>query len=307
MNKLKNLIEPFIDIDNWKEFVRLNFDRKSGTYSFLTVSRISVKYDGKIFYYPTKLIFEYGYVKSTKKIKKVEQIEYNEKKVIITEIKQVIHLGLYKREIKYSGDIYEIISDIIGPRRILKGRFSNDLLTINDNPLYSLDSNSKWPSYVLVLDRKNSRQQKSENNETNLSLDILNEYGIHYDYDYSLKEKFIIIFPLPYVKIVENKIKREQEKESIFLVLEYNQLGIFYTPGVKIELESLIKDLKQDIIYEKTEPIIFSKAKYQVIEILPDKIGQISFASFTIKLNGKIVDKTVGYYAREIKLDVKIK
>lgn len=307
MNKLADLTESFDEIQNWKELIQQNFDRKSGIYSYAVVSRLEVVYDKKSYFYPTKIIFEYGYVKSSKKIKKTESFKINNIDVKIIEQKEIISLGFYKRGKKYSGDIYEIITDIVGKESNLLAKFSNDLLQLGDNPLYGIDSKLKWPAYLLILTEKIEGESINSEKE-NLELkDILDDYGVHYSYDNSLKNNYIIIFPLPYVKIVENKIKRNGDRESIFLVLEFNQLGIFYSPGIKIEIESIIKDIKKEIIYEKTETLIFNKAAYQVVEIQPELNGQISYSSIAIKMNGNIVEKTTGYYIRDIKIDVKIK
>jgi hypothetical protein len=307
MNKLSDLTESFVKIQNWEELVQQNFDRKSGIYSYAVVSRIEVIYDKKKYFYPTKIIFESGHVKSSKKVIKTESLKINNLKVKIIERKEIIALGFFKRDKKYSGDIYEIIIDIVGKKSSLLSKFSNDLLPLTENTLYGIDSKLKWPSYILVLNKKNESESIIDENE-NLELkDILDDYGVHYSYDSSLKDNYIIIFPLPYVKIVENKVRRNGDRDSIFLVLEFNQLGIFYIPGIRIEIESIIKNTKQEVIHEKTETLIFNKASYQVVEIQPENSGQISYSSIVIKMNGNIVEKTAGYYIRDIKIDVKIK
>lgn len=307
MNKLTDLTESFLEIQNWEELVQQNFDRKSGIYSYAVVSRLEVIYNKNKYYYPTKIIFEYGYVKSSKKIRKTESFKINNIDVKIIERKEIISLGFYKRGKKYSGDIYQIISDIVGKEPNLLAKFSNDLLQLGDNPLYGIDSKLKWPAYLLILTKKiEGKSIHSEKEDLELK-DILDDYGVHYSYDTSLKNTYIIVFPLPYVKIVENKIRKNGDRESIFLVLEFNQLGIFYSPGIKIEIECIIKDTKKEIIYEKTDNLIFNKASYQVVEIQPELNGQISYSSITIKMNGNTVEKTSGYYIRDIKIDVKIK
>ena len=59
MNKLTDLTESFVEIQNWKELVQQNFDRKSGIYSYAVVSKLEVVYDKKSYFYPTKINFEY--------------------------------------------------------------------------------------------------------------------------------------------------------------------------------------------------------------------------------------------------------
>ena len=73
---------------------------------------------------------------------------------VVIERKEIISLGFYKRGKKYSGDIYQIISDIVGKEPNLLAKFSNDLLQLGDNPLYGIDSKLKWPAYLLILTKK---------------------------------------------------------------------------------------------------------------------------------------------------------
>ena len=308
MNKLTDLIKTFVKVDDWQGVARENFERKSGTYSYVTVTEIEIKYDKQLFRYPTKVVFEYGYIKAQKDITKHEKLTLDKKPIKITERKKIIPLGFYQRGRKYSGDIFQIIGDIVGNNKIVSSSFSNDLLTPNDNPLYSIDSKQKWASYVLTL-YKESKQNFSDTNSEHFNIlnEILEDYGIHYGFDTLLQNAVLIIFPMPYLKVVENKIKKNDNGESVFLVLEFNQLGLFYTSQIKIEIEGLIKNLKNEIIYEKVEAIKFGKAKYQVVELYPDQKSEIGYTSFSIKINGTLVDKFSGYYIRDIKFDIKAK
>ena len=307
MNKLTDLIQTFEKIDDWQEVVRKNFERKSGTYTYATVTDIEIKYGEQVFYYPTKIVFEYGYIKALKNIVRTEKITLNKKRIKITERKKIIPFSFYERGKKYSGEIFQIIKDIVGTKINSNSLFSPDLLTTSDSPLYNIDSKQKWASYLLVL----HRQSKNDSVATPEMLDILNDllvdYGIHYGYDSSLRDFILVIFPMPYIKVVENKIKRNENNESIFLVLEFNQFGLFYTSQLKIEIDALIKNIKKETIYETIETIKFGKAKYQVIELTPETKGEIGFAAISIKINGILVDKFSGYYIRDIKLDIKVK
>lgn len=306
MNKLTELIQDFDKVDDWQGLVRQNFERKSGTYSYVTVTKIEVHIDSQVFHYPTKVVFEYGYVKSQRDITKNEKVVINKRQIKIIERKRIIPLSFYQRSHKYTGEIFQIIKDIVGRGTISEGLFSSDLLTPSDNPLFAIDSNQKWASYLLVLQKTRSLAN------SNISLDrfdssnnILNDYGIHYDFDPSLRDSVIVIFPMPYLKVVENKIKKKESGESIFLVIEFNQLGIFYSSSIKIEIDGLIKDVKKNTIYKKVESIKFGKAKYQVVELEPKEPSEIGFAAISIKINGTLVDKFSGYYIRDIKLDIK--
>ncbi|MEN9302972.1 MAG: hypothetical protein RL264_1401 [Bacteroidota bacterium] len=307
MNKLSDLIKFFEPVSDWQEVVRNNFERKSGTYSYVTVTDIEVKYNDQVFYYPTKINFEYGYIKALKEIVRREKISLNEKQIKITERKKIIPFGFYERGKKYSGEIFQIINDIVGTKINSNCLFSPDLLTTRDSPLYNIDSNQKWASYLLVLQRISKNDSTVTPEMLDILNDLLDDYGIHYGYDSSLRDFVLVIFPMPYIKVVENKIKRNESNESIFLVLEVNQLGLFYTSQLKLEIDGLIKNVKKEIIYQKVESVKFGKAKYQVIELTPDSKGEIGFAAFSIKINGILVEKFSGYYIRDIKLDIKVK
>lgn len=307
MNTFKDLIKTFDAISDWKAIISQNFERKSGAYSFATVTEIEIKYDNQVFKLPTKIVFEYGYAKQLRNIVKTEKVTYNKKILKVIEKKKVIPFGFYERRHKYSGEIYQILNDIIGNKINLKSHFSTNLLSTDDNPLYGIDSSQKWPSYILILENEETREADINKENYEFLNDILNDYGVHYNYEQSIKNNVVVIFPMPYIKVVENKIRRDNNIESIFLVLEFNQLPMFYTSQVKIEIQSLIKNIKNEIIFEKNETIKFEKAKYQVVRIFPEREEQIGFTSFLIRINGTLVNKFSGYYIREIKLDIKVK
>lgn len=307
MSKIKDLIQTFEKINDWKEVVRVNFERKSGTYSYVTVTDIEVSFDKKVFHYPTKIVFEYGYVKGERSIVKNEKVTINKKKIKIIERKKIIPLSFYERRQKYSGEIFQIIEDIIGNKNFSENKFSPELLTTGDNPLYAIDSKQKWASYLLVLSRASENENTTSQEDLSFLNDLLADYGIHYKYESTLQDYVFVIFPMPYIKVVENKIKKEDGNESIFLVLEYNEIGFFYTSQLKIEIDALIKDTKKEIIYQKVVPIKIAKAKYQIVEIVPDTKAEIGYTAISVKINGTLVDKFSGYYIRDIKFDIKVK
>jgi hypothetical protein len=307
MNKLIDLIQSFETVTDWQEFVNKNFERSAGTYSYATVSNIEVKYNHKILFYPTKIVFEYGYVKAQKSIIRIEKITLDKQVIKITERRKVIPFSYYERKGKYTGEIFQILNDIIGTCINKKGNFSPDLLSTHDSPLYNIDSKQKWASYLLVLQRQRKKEVPSLLDTIESFNDLLADYGIHYSYAPSLRDLILIVFPMPYLKVVENKIKKRETGESIFLVIEFNELVMVYTSQLKIEIQALIKDFKQQTILDKTVPVKFDKAKFQVVEITPEVKSEIGFSAFTILINGTLVDKFSGYYIRNIKIDIKAK
>lgn len=307
MNILTDLTQSFETVTDWQEFVSKNFERRTGTYSYATVTNIEVKYNYQVFYYPTKIVLEYGYVKAPKSIVRTEKIKLDKQEIKIIERKKVIPFSFYERREKYTGEISQILNDILGKGVNNEGSFSPDLLSTHDNPLYNIDSKQKWSSYLLVLKRNRKKEIPYPSELLDSFNDLLADYGIHYGFDPTLKDLIFVVFPMPYLRVVENKIKKRESGESIFLVLEFNESGMFYTSQLKIEIQALIKDFKQQTILEKTIPVKFDKAKYQVVELTPDIKGEIGFSAFSIRINGTLVDKFSGYYIRDIKIDIKAK
>ncbi len=83
--------------------------------------------------------------------------------------------------------------------------------------------------------------------------------------------------------------------------------NLFYTSQLKIEIEALIKDFKEQNILQKTIPIKFGKAKFQVVDLTPEMQGEIDFSAFFIRINETLADKLSGYYIHDIKIDLKAK
>ncbi len=81
--------------------------------------------------------------------------------------------------------------------------------------------------------------------------------------------------------------------------------NLFYPSQLKIEIEALIKDFKEQTILKKTIPIKFDKAKFQVVELTPEMQGEIGFSAFLKRINGTLADKFSGYYIRDVKIDLK--
>ncbi|WP_157499513.1 hypothetical protein [Flavobacterium commune] len=305
MENIDNIIGKSSPISDWKEFVKENFQREAGIYSFLTVRTLEIEYNNEKFVYPKRIVFESGYARSIRKLKTVETVTHFKKTVKVIEKKEVIPFGLYQRRNKYSGDFFEILADIIKSDN-LQSYFSNDLLPINDNPLFSIDSKLNWPSYLLTLNTSNQIYSEERNEDISFLKDIAQEYGFHLPYTKSLEELIFIIFPMPYIKIVENKINKDSENEKLYLVLEFNDTSFFYTQkNLNIKLEALIKGTKEEVLLDKEFKLEFKKSKFQIVELDVMNGGIISYSSLKISINNVIVSKTSGYYIRDIKINVK--
>lgn len=307
MKDIKTLIGSFKKVPVWKDFIKENFDRKTSNYNYADVSNIKVEYDNQTYFYPTKIILKDGYVRQKKNIQKVENTSLNNKPIKITETTSIIPFSFYKRNEKYTGELFECLDDILCDNDMkIKdyGFYSPELLSYRNTPLFSIDSKLRWSSYMLILEQEKPKTEVSKEAPAELK-DILADYGINYNYENELNNYTIILFPMAFVKAIENRIQKKDGRESIFLVLEYNQLGLFFSSKFEITIDIIIKDFNQKIIYRKNYPIEFQKSKYQIVNIYPEKDGEIGYCSFSIKINNAIVDTSSGYYIRDIKVNIK--
>jgi hypothetical protein len=302
MNQLKDLIDSFQPTSDWKQFIRSNFERKSNAYNFVSVSRLQIKFKNKVYHFPTKIVFDYGWVKAEKHIKRTEKFLEGSEWVTITETKTITPFGYFERRERFSGEFDEILEDVIGSKKRFASLISENLLQTGDNPLYGIDSLQQWPAYIMVLQNTNSRAGSFQD-VPDIWNDLLTDYGIHYSFDPSLYNTTIVIFPMRYIKILENRIRRK-EKESIFVVLEFNSLPLFYITRLNIEIKAIIKDTN-DQVYEQRQIVKYEKTRFQTVDIIPEAPCEVAFSDISVLINNTLVNRTSGYYIRNIKIDVK--
>nr|WP_321486883.1 hypothetical protein [uncultured Draconibacterium sp.] len=320
MNEIEAIFKKFEPLEKWEDFIEGNFERKAGLYTSVSIKEFRIEIENEKFYYPRRIIFENKYVKAKKIINQIEKTTVNGKKVKVVERTTIIPFGFYKRENKYSGEIINIVKDIFINYNIQSCEVSSELLQLGDNPLFNIDSNIDWPSYIIAFKRtykgKNKQNQIASYPNTSLSKkeenpilkDISSEYGIHYSFSNDLINTDFLILKIPYLKIIENKIKRDiEKKEKLFFVLEYADSSIFYTTKLDIKAKVLIKDVDKEIVFDNYVSIPFDKSKYQVFEVKPDCNCEISYSSIELIINNTLVDKRSGYYIRSFKIDVKTK
>ncbi|HLF52554.1 hypothetical protein [Flavobacterium sp.] len=314
MDDFGSIIKNFQILSDWESYIKENFERRSGLYSFVSIIEFRIEIDKRKYIYPRRIIFESGYIKAKKIINKIEKTTSYTKKVKTVERKIQIPFGYYKRENKYSGELINIMKDIFRGNTFEYCKFSNDILQIGDTPLFNIDSKIDWPSYVLFYFRNNSKDiipidnVQNENEDYIILKDISSESGMHYTYSEKLKLIDFVIFKIPYLKIIENRIKKENDGfEKLFFVLEYGDLSIFYNSKYDIKAKVLIKDIEKNVIFDDTVKIDFDKSKYQTLEVKPKIRSEIGFSLIDIYINNILVDKRSGYYIRSIKIDVKVK
>lgn len=319
MNNIDSIIKDFEHLDKWEDFIEGNFERKAGLYSCVSIKEFRIEIGNKKYHYPRRIVFDNNYIKAKKTINKIERTVVNGNRVVISERTTTIPFGFYKRQNKYSGEIINIIKDIFINFKIQSCKVSKELLQLGDTPLFNIDSNIDWPSYVIAFERFHKEQIKIDlssdtdsilsKDEQPLLDDIASEFGIHYSYSNKLKNIDFLILKIPYLKIIENKIKREKDNyEKLFFVLEYSDSSIFYTTSkLNISAKVLIKDVNKEIIFDDLVNITYDKSKYQVFEVKPNSISEIAYSSIELYINNTLVDKRSGYYIRSFKINMKRK
>jgi hypothetical protein len=300
MTDLPSLFKDFEELPDWKNFLKENFDRRNGVYNYALTSEVEVNVDNAKINFPTKIIFSSGVVRNEKDIEKTEKFTSKNKSIAIHEKQRVTPFSFYDRSTKYTGEVFEIMSDLLDGQQILKAYFSKDLLSSSDDPLFSIDSTIKWPSYILLFRKEAST---NDNDLIDFEEDLTN-FGIHFTPDNDLQNFVIVIFPMPYIRIAENKISSFEGKECIRLILEYNTLGLFYTSKMDVNIVSTIKNNHGEVIHNGEKMIDFENSKYQVVQIVPESSGEISYFSTQITINGVKVAQDSGYYIRSIKLNI---
>lgn len=313
MNELESIIKDFENLDSWESFVKNNFERRAGLYTTVKIKEFRIEVDKEKYIYPRRILFESRYVKAKKIFNNIEKTIINGKKIKAVERTTVIPFGLYKRQKKYSGELVNIIKDIFAGSKIESCKVSNTLLQLGDTPLFNIDSKIDWPSYILMFNRtelikKYDNIASQEDIDHSLLNEISSEYGINYSFNKQLEKLDFLIFKIPYLKIIENKIKSDEgDFEKLFFVLKYGDSSIFYTSKLDIRAKVLIKDINKEIVFDDSLKISFDKSKHQVLEVKPEKKCEIGYSSIELFINDTLVDKRSGYYIRSFKIDVKIK
>lgn len=298
--------KDFFMSDDWKGLIKESFDRRMGVYNYATVTRVKIFNEDICYELPTKIIFESGYYRVPIKTKKECEFKIGEKDYSIREeITQHI-FGFYERKEKLSGDIYEILEDLLGEAVYDWCLFSKTIQNTHSGLLYGIDRNIDWPAYVMVLQEKVNKTIPGEISKAIELRGYLSDFGISYKLEDYLNEVFVV-FKMPYIKILENKLTKSEEQEYVRLVLEYKADGYFYQDSPNIEIEVKLYNRQKELIYDNIDKLVFNKSQYQVHEIYPDRKEEIIRSEFNLKINGVLVDWSSGVYLRGIKINTSIK
>lgn len=116
-----------------------------------------------------------------------------------------------------------------------------------------------------------------------------------------------ILFQLPYVEILENKLNTENNRESILLTIRKNDhfAAIFKQNSLKVS--TYITELNSEKVDVNVFEVPYSKRKIQTIEIAPEAVEKIGKTHFELLINNVLVNKFSGSYLRGVSFELNLK
>lgn len=308
-------IESFVYNSNWKNLIDENFGRNSGVYSYLIYTETKIIIDKLHISLPNKIVFKSDFQRFRMKSSKESNIEYRGKKYKLLEKQQIIPFGTFERKYKFSGSISQILNDLLKETVELECRFSNKLLETGNYPLFGIDSNIKYPSYLVELRNLVKLKTKPynfngfsfENEEQKGAIkDILGYVGIYYELNDIINKSTFIIFPLPYVRIAENRLDTKGENEKVNLTLDFNKDFYNVLKSSKIEIQYEITELNGDKKEDSKILIEFNGKRLVEVSICPKTLNKIGLCNFKILINNIEVNQFRGTYLRGFTINTKI-
>ena len=307
----KETIQKLTPCPEWEALIDSNFNRRSNVYQYLIKSDYFISVDNQKIKLPSKIVFYNGYERFRSVSSKKTIIEYKSKKIVLDEKTHIIPFGLYERKYKYSGSTAQILKDIVG-KDLLNCMFSDKLLDIGNYPLYGIDSKLEYPSYLLLFEKMKSNNKQKTSIDLNteglksVMKDVLMSIGINYEIDNINANLTYVIFPLPYVQIIENRLNTKDEKEKVTLTLKFNSTFYNVFRQNKIFIDYEIKELNGDVSEKSKIQIDFEGREIMVVNVCPQKIKKIGLCKFKILISDVEVNHFSGTYIRSIQINTKI-
>lgn len=309
-------IESLTHNTDWKNFIDENFNRRSGVYNYLVYTETKILIDKKQIHLPNKIVFNSGYQRFRMKDSKVSEFEYRNKKYKLLEKQQIIPFGTYDRKYKFSGSISQILNDLLKESVSNDCYFSNNLLETGNYPLFGIDSSIKYPSYLVEIKHNRNTNTKTASfidyqsiseEEKDAIKEILGYVGVHYEPNEIQDDTTFVIFPLPYIRIVENRLNTKNEIEAVNLTLDFNKDFYNVFKSNKIELHYDITDIDDKERKEtSTISIEFDGKRFVELIVHPKNISKIGLCKFKILINNVEVNQFQGTYIRGFKINTKI-
>ena len=307
----KETIQKLAPCSEWESLIDSNFNRMANVYQYLIKSDYFISVDNQKITLPSKIVFYNGYERFRSVSSKETIIEYKSKKIVLNEKTHIIPFGLYERRFKYSGSTAQILKDVVGEES-LNCMFSDKLLEIDNYPLYGIDSKLEYPSYLLLFEKmkSNNKQKTSIDLYTeefkSVMKDVLMSIGVNYEIDNINANLTYVIFPLPYVQIIENRLNTKDEKEKVTLTLKFNSTFYNVFRQNKIFIDYEIKELNGDVSEKSKMKIDFEGRKIMVVNVCPQKIKKIGLCKFKILISDVEVNHFSGTYIRSIQINTEI-
>lgn len=103
---------------------------------------------------PIRLCYATG-TKDLEEIETKNSITYKKDTIEITEKTSIIPFGDHERKFKFSGKLSEILNDLSIFSDNSEFFLSNDLLETKKSHLYGIDSQLKYPAYLMAIKKVN--------------------------------------------------------------------------------------------------------------------------------------------------------
>ncbi|GGC85749.1 hypothetical protein GCM10011508_11270 [Flavobacterium lutivivi] len=312
----KDSFRTFKELNDIESLIENNFNRQSGIYTYILRTEYKVKLNNHTLFLPEKIIFKDDYQRFRRKFETIHSIEFKSNKLEIIEKNTVIPFGNYERKFKFSGKTSEILDDLINFKSNNIFSFSDDLLDNRNFPIYGIDSKLDYPTYLLKCENNNKSKNRFHNHDVlykydediiNFIKDALSIIGIHYDISQIGDCDTFIMFPLPYIQIIQNRLDTESLKEKIIITIKKNNnlFNVFRHNSLKLKYN--INELNSDFTEENFLEIPYTRKEIQTIEIEPNNVKKIGKCKIEIFLNNVTVNKFYGTYLRDIKIETILK
>lgn len=308
--------KDFSTVTDFRILVDENFNRQSGIYTFLSFTQYVIKLNNEKLILPDKIVFEHGYQRFRRKSQTRNVIQYKKANIEIIEKTQIVPFGAYKRKFKFSGQLSEIIEDLnIFSKNDSPYLFSSSLLDTANYPLFGIDSKIKFPSYLVAIKQNETKLDdynlnvlsKYDEETVDFVKDAIATINIHYDIRKINKYKSFVIFPIPYLEILQNQLNIKGDVESVVLTIKKNNAfyPIFKFNSLKIKY--WINELGSERQLDGVKEVSYSSREIQEIEIVPQNIRKIGKVKIEVFIDAILVNKFQGNYLRNIKFNLNLK
>jgi len=198
------------------------------------------------------------------------------------------------------GNIWKFILDAIDNKEksfVFYGRISDH----NDGIAYAVDSEAKWPSYLIV---QRCPEEAINENESESVRNVFEKRGMAVDTISKEKIISVIELELPFFRVADNRVLEFDGKESIVLGIEANPINAHkhkWVTDKKVIISCKVSNDSEPIIEEHK---LQAGAVFQ--QIISSKQDKIIWSKIEIYLKDLCVYSSEAYYMRSIGLHANI-